>query len=429
MRRLLRLGLFLIVLLLLAGHLFYWYWPRERAAAPTPGSLPARLLAAGGYGACLWVPYPHQNLGKLERAIADGPAYLTAAAQIAELPAPVLPSFGPFAVPPSSEIVACSDLGGKRFLLVARVYPALAAVSRLAGRLAGNPWLQGGEIRETKGGPDEVEEKVLHVAWQDGYWTVRSGDEPAVPAVAPSPLYPPSLGILRLEKEVSDFPAGDYLLQRKGEDLELSLAGGAAVPGPPVPLDGPDAGPDAPVLLAVAGAVWPADAERPLPPAAMALYDTKGGLHLGPLGDLPGVAMLNVPGERRWGLPAKGLAGLLAGNLPSGNAAGWSLVALDDASLARAEALAPRISTLVPPTGDGPGARIVLGVWLQPRPALRRVAQFRRGLEKVPLVPRRQVERWQDWETLLAPFGACRQASLVATQSPAAFLLRLQGCQ
>jgi hypothetical protein len=161
----------------------------------------------------------------------------------------------------------------------------------------------------------------------------------------------------------------------------------------------------------------------------MALYDTQGGLHLGPLGDLPGVAMFNVPGEKRWGLPAKGLAGILTDNLPSGNAAGWSIVALDGESFRRAEALASRISTLVPPSGDGPGARVVLGVWLKPRPALRRVSQFRQALQKVPLIPRKQVERWRDWETLLAPIGACREASLVGTQSPSAFLLRLHGCQ
>jgi hypothetical protein len=138
--------------------------------------------------------------------------------------------------------------------------------------------------------------------------------------------------------------------------------------------------------------------------------------------------MLNPPGERRWGLPARGLASLLTDNLPQGNAAGWRLVALDDASLARAEALAPRIAELVPPAGDGPGARVVLGLWLRPRPALRLISGFRKSLEKIPLVERRQVERWRDWETLLSPLDSCEQASLAATQSPSAFLLRLHRC-
>jgi hypothetical protein len=138
-KRLLRILILLLVVGAVAGHILYWYAPRERAAAPEPGGLAAQLLASGEYGACLWVPYPHQNLGKLSGSIADGSEWIAAAARVAELPAPVLPSFGPFAVPPSKEVAACSDLDGRRFLLVARVYPGLAAVARLAGQVAGNP--------------------------------------------------------------------------------------------------------------------------------------------------------------------------------------------------------------------------------------------------------------------------------------------------
>ncbi|MFL6234603.1 MAG: hypothetical protein ACJ76N_15835 [Thermoanaerobaculia bacterium] len=422
MRRLLRLAIPLFLVLLIAGYLLYAYWPRERAAAPS--EVPARLLASGEYGACLWIPYPHQNLGKLEGAIDDPGSYLAAAARVADLPVPVMRAFGPFAVPPSSEILACSDLDGERFLLMARVYPGLAAVARLSGRLADNPWLRGGDIKEAQGRRDEVEERVLHVAWRDGYWTVRAGDEPALPPGGSSPAYPSSLAVFHLGEDIADLPAGDYVLQRQGEDLDATLVGGAAPPPPPPFTQGPDA----PALLAVAGVDWPADSEKPLPPAAMMLFDTDGGLSLGPLGKVPGLAVLNPEGEKRWGLPAKGLGGLLAQNLPNGNAAGWSVVALDDASLARAEALAPQISTLVPPAGeDGPGA-MILGLWLRPAPALRRVSQFRKGLEKFPLAERRQIERWRDWETLLSPLAACERASAVAVRSPAAFLLRLHAC-
>jgi hypothetical protein len=101
MRRIVKIGLFALIPLLLLGHVLYWYWPRERAAAPDPGGLPARLLASGAYDACLWAPYPHQNLGVLSGEVADGSAYLAAVARVAEVPPPVLPSFGPFAVPPA----------------------------------------------------------------------------------------------------------------------------------------------------------------------------------------------------------------------------------------------------------------------------------------------------------------------------------------
>jgi hypothetical protein len=148
---------------------------------------------------------------------------------------------------------------------------------------------------------------------------------------------------------------------------------------------------------------------------------------------VPGIAVLNPPGEKRWAVPARGLAGLLAQNMPRGNASGWSIVAVDDASLASAQALAPQISTLVPPAGAGSGARpaagqIILGLWVKPRPALRLVSQFRKGLEKFPLADRRQVERWRNWETLLSPLAACERASVLATRSPSAFLLRLREC-
>ncbi|HYX26786.1 MAG TPA: hypothetical protein VFC23_21720 [Thermoanaerobaculia bacterium] len=425
LRRLVKLLTFLALILGAAGHVLYWYWPRERAAAPEAGSYASRLLASGAYGACLWLPYPHQNLGALSASVGDGAAYLAAIGREAGTTAPALPAFGPFTVPPSHEIVACSDLDGGRFLLVARVYPGIAAVARLAGRLAANPWLKGGDVRQARGRGDEVEEKVLHVAWRDGLWLVRSGPEPALPAggAAAAPASPAaSLGILQLAKEVSELPAGEYRLARRGADLEVTLAGGGDAPEPAVA-----AGAGAPVLLAVAGPAWPAAEPKPLPPAALALFDVQGGLKLGPI-ELPGAAVLNPPGGTRWALPARGLAGLLTDNLPRGNAAGWEVVALDATSLDRAAALAPEISALVPPDASGSDGRLVLGAWLRPRPALRLVTQMRRGLEKVPLIDPRQVQRWRDWETLLAPVAACERLSLAATRSPSAFRLRLHGC-
>lgn len=426
MRRILKIAVLALVLLLAVGHVFYWYWPRERAAAPDPSGLPARLLASGAYDACLWVPYPHQNLGALSEEVEDGSAYLAAVARVAEVPPPVLPSFGPFAVPPASEVTACSDLSGDRFVLVARVYPAVGAVARLSGKLAGNPWLEGGEIRDSEGRTNEVVERTLRVAWRDGLWMVSGGEiSPLDETPAAAAAFPESLGVARLENEVSDFPAGSYLLRRREGDLELTLEGGGPVPERPgfgsEPL---------PVLLAVAGPSWPPAEPKPLPPAAFALFDSESveGIQAGPFGRLPGAAILHPPGRERWRLPAQGIAGLLSERLHRGNSAGWRVVALDAGSLARARSLAPGISSLTPPRGDGPDGRLVLSVWLQPRPALRLVAQTRQILEKIPLVDRAQVQRWRDWERIMSPLAPCEEVSLAATQSPASFRLRLHGC-
>jgi hypothetical protein len=431
-------GLLILLLLasLAAGHLVYWYAPRERAAAPEPGGLPARLLDSGAYDACFWIPYPHQNLGKLRGAIGDGAAWVGAVARIADLPPPVLPAFGPFTVPPSEEIAGCSDLSGKRFLIVAKVYPTLAAVSRLSGKVADNPWLSGGEVREVSGpepGEDaEPSEKVLTVAWREGYWTVRTGEAPDLaPSDRTAAARPESLGLFRLLRDVSQFPVGDYRLRREGEDLVLALDGDH--PPPPREPDLPRKA--APVLLAVAGPAWPASEARPLPPAAFALFEldeASRGARISSLGSLPGAAVFNAPdGEPRWGLPAQGIAGLVSKSLPRGNAAGWKINAVDAESLHRAKLLAPRLARLTSPHldgGSGDGGRLVLGLWAQPRPALQVVADVRTILQGLPLVSRNQIRRWKDWETLLRPLAHCDGLELTATQEPASFRLELQGC-
>ena len=441
MRRFRSLIVLLLLLALLVGHYFWWYAPRERAGTPEPGGLAERLLASGAYDACFWAPYPHQNLGKLRGAVVDGTAWIAALARVSGLPAPVLPSFGPFALPPSSEIAGCSDLDGKRFLVVARVYPALAAIARAAGAVADNPWLAGGEVQDIRGDAEGVDERAVRVAWREGLWTVGTGEAPGlISAGEPQPRsysrsYSNTLGIFRLRKGVSEFPAGDYLLRRIGEgQLELALdqpGSDSRVPVPDLPRTRKA---EEPVLLAVAGPSWPAAEPRPLPPAAFALFDIdekSRSTRISSLGGLPGAAVFHPPGEERWELPTQGLAGLVTGSLPKGNAAGWKIVAVDRASLRRAKALAPHLSALTSPDASGslsPDGRLVLGLWAQPRPALRVVAEVRKVLQGFPLVPREQVRRWKDWETLLRPLAGCDRVSLTSTQAPSSFRLLFNGC-
>jgi hypothetical protein len=434
MKRFRGLLILLLLVALAAGHYFYWYAPRERAATPEPGGLPARLLDSGAYDACFWIPYPHQNLGKLQGALGDGAAWVGAVARIAGLPPPVLPAFGPFTVPPSEEIAGCSDLSGKRFLIVAKIYPTLAAVSRLSGKVADNPWLSGGEVREVSGPAGEDEEpteKVLTVAWREGYWTVSTGEAPGLAPSGETAARPESLGLFRLLRDVSQFPVGDYRLRRESEDLVLALDGDN--PPPPPEPDLPRT--NHPVLLAVAGPAWPASEPRPLPSAAFALFDldeASRGARISSLGSLPGAAVFNAPdGEPRWGLPAQGIAGLVSKSLPRGNAAGWKINAVDAESLRHAKMLAPRLAKLTSPGSDGgmgDGGRLVLGLWAQPRPALQVVGEVRKILQGLPLVSRNQIRRWNDWETLLRPLAHCEGLELTATQGPPSFRLELQRC-
>ncbi len=142
LRRLLLTALALAaVAALTAGHIFYWYVPRLRPGLPHPGRLPARLLASEEFPVAVWIPFPHQNLGVLERAVADvsGDVDLPPAlARLAGLPEPSLPSFGPLRVPPATEIAFASDDDGRHLVLVADVYPAVAVLARTcsSGRCA-----------------------------------------------------------------------------------------------------------------------------------------------------------------------------------------------------------------------------------------------------------------------------------------------------
>jgi hypothetical protein len=435
MRRIAVIGGAVVLPALLAAHVAYWYWPRERAVAPRLGregggaapaetggpaggaaGEPLQVLAAGAYDVCVWIPYPHQNLGALAEAIGDLQDVIGAAARLssgeggeASAPRPrepeEAPTFGPFEVPPASELVACSDLAGGRLRVVARIYPALAVVAKLAGRVAGNPWLAGGAAGSTR------------IAWDGRLWSVVAGPEarrapegaPASAAAAPAPPeaagaaapeLPESLAVVHWTGARAEIPPGYYALTRSGSDLALSLVaaggsgGGAGSPaaaalsgvaGPAPSLlvaVGPDwrgvepfaagpaggagsrGGPNA--SGAAAGAAAGAALSGPAgggavaarPPAALALFET-GGSRLSTLGDLPGLAVFNavapgaVPGPVRWRLPTEGVFRLLAGRLPSADLAGWRILALDQGSLRQAETLAPRLAALVPPVTAG----------------------------------------------------------------------------
>lgn len=413
-----------LVALVLLGHVAFWYWPRERTAILDPQSVAGKALRSGGYDLCVWVPYPHQNIGAFAGSLPDGRKFFAAAARLAGARAPKIPSFGPFTIPPAREIAACGDLQGSRLYLAARVYPLLGLVARLAGKVADNPWLSGGEVRQSIGTPGEFRERIFQVEWKDGYWTVRSGAvrDIAPDPEAPAPKYPEALGLARISRPLSPLPAGQFVLHRVAAGIELALAGGTEPPPPPASIVQED-----PVFLAIGGPEWPDGAEHPLPPATLVLYELEGGLRLGPLGVMPGAALFHPPDRPRWSLPTGGLGKLLTDNLPKGEKAGWHILAFDDRSLDRAEALAPALAQFVPPDGSDATGGLTLGLWIRPKPALKLVRQIRRGLEKVPLVNDEEIEPWRDGEVLLDAFEKNPHLSLVSTQAPDGFRLLFEG--
>jgi hypothetical protein len=416
--------LFLLVLLALAGHVWYWYLPRLRPGVPDPSDLPGRLLVSGAFESCLWIPYPHQNLAAISGHLPDGEAFVAAAARLAGVRAPELPGFGPFAVPPADEITVCSGSaggGGQGFAAAARIYPVLSWIAKAAGHLAGNPWLAGGTVEEEK--------RTVRVAWQGNLWTVATGDfpvlaPPATPPAAAPATTPPALAAIALKSPVSVFPAGVYRLRE-------SAAGDAGDAGATLALDGSPAAP--PELIVPGGRESQPIlvlAAAPSPKSSAAAFALFPNVVSGSL-QLPGAAAFYPPGgHQRWTLPAQNLMDVVTGRLPRGNAAGWAMVALDAASLREAEALAPGLARLVSPaaspTSGGTGLR--LGLWVDPRRALAIVSRLRSALEAVPFLDPEQVRRWRDAETVLTPLARCGRAALATAGPPEAFTLRLSGC-
>jgi len=394
-----RLLIVLAIAALAVGHVVYHYSPRLRAARPSEGGEVARLLGSSEYPVALWVPYPHQNLTILDRAVGGGETYAAAVARLAELEPVRLPAFGPFRLPPSRELAVVTSESGERWAVFAQVYPSLAIFSRLAGRLAGNPWLAGGSV--------EVAGRPVEVAWRGNVWTVSAGAPPSLEA-EPAPAGEPGLGLLVLRQGSGSVPPGEYRLLREGASFEVR-----AEVEPPVPAFEPAQLEErGGVLLAVTGR---GDAPAPAARALVYFGQPEGAW------ELPRTASLHQEGRKRHKLPAEELL-KVAGKKPHRTREGsWRIAALDRQSLESAVELAPELEALV---GSG---RLVRGVWLDPRAASAEVAKIAAVMEQIPLVPRSELERARDAEAVLAPLAErFSWLSLVVTEEPDALRLRLE---
>lgn len=372
--RLLRLFVMALLVAATAGHYLFHYAPRERAASPAAEDHPGLLLADGTYDVRLWIPYPHQNLARLADTVPDRDAWLSAAARASGFEARRLPGFGPFAAPPAREMTVAADRDGGRFRATARVYPLIAGVARLAGKVASNPWLGGGEV-SLSGAPATV-------SWSGSLWTVATADGAGTRSAAePGAASDRALARLAVARPLGRVPPGRYRLVR----TESGFAVGGEGPIEPAPrIDLADSG-----TLAVAVAAVVGGGRR----QAGAIFEGEGRL------DLPPMAVLARGGGRRWSLPGESVLKRLRRGLPTGRSAGWSITALDEPSLERAARLAPLL-----PSERRASSAPSLAVWARPRPARQALAETADALSKVPIVGRSRARRWRDWSTLLAPF-------------------------
>lgn len=387
------IGLLVAALLVAAvvSHWLYWYHPRVRPGVPELGGIAERLLDDPQFTMAVWLASPHQNLAQLERDAPDLVGLLEAIARLGGLPRPRLPAFGPMRVPPSSEMAFATD--GERFVLVAHIHPTVALFARLAGKVARNPWLEGGEISQ-EGHPVEVR-------WEGNTWTVAS---PTMPKLAPPPpastsAVEPALMLLEV-REIGDddkIPLGRFALTLDAEALELRSAGTPAAPE----LDGHRFAGLAPFLMAATGG-GPGEARQ-----ALIFFSQSGEAN-----DLPRVASISrTGGPKPWSLPGEGLLGLTGRDPLEATSTGWDLAALDRVSLERAEAVAVELDEVLTEADLG------WGLWLDLDGGLAEVARIAGILEQVPIISRRRKEQWRDAEVVLTPLA--RRFSRLSVVVPA----------
>lgn len=392
----------------LTGHWWYWYQPKERAGIADPQDLPARVLADPAARFAVWLPYPHQNLAAAADACGNledltGALVRRVGGRNGE-PAAALPRFGPFIAPPARELAASWRADGG-VVIAARVYPALALVAKLAGRVAGNPWLAGGTV--------ELDGRAARVEWQGSLWLARTAGTELPAAVARAATLAPSLGAFHLASAAAPLPAGEYRLTRTIDGgLEALLVG--AQPLPPLSSGGLSRA-DAALLLIRGGAVpeW----RKPYPtPGALML-----SAHLSSSG-LPISAVFHPVDQPPWKLPARGLAELFGGEGESEEIGGLRLAASDAEGLASGRQLLPEVAPWL-------GARrseLVVALWLDPSAARKALSGASRVFEELPFLGhRREAEALGDWRTLLSPFEEFAEFSMVVLDAPPRAALRL----
>jgi hypothetical protein len=395
----------------LAGHVYWWYWPRVHAAIPEPDAPFTAWLRNESFPYSIWIPYPHQNLAALRRLGGLGGKELKAAGRLAGLPEPKFPSFGSLALPPSSALAALSDEDGQTFAVAADVYPLFALFSRLAGKVAGNPWLGGGEVL--------VEGRKMIVRWHGNVWTVASPIEVPLedgekPSIAPEPR--PVLLLARIRSELELVPPGLYRLILDPASATFELRSQVELPTA-LSTRRPELGGPGGYLLAFAGA----RAGFGMPRQALVFFRHPDASSM----DFPPAAIVSPLGAKRWELPAEDLLELTGRQATIERHDDWQVAAFEPSALEGGRQLVPAVRELA---ASERVSHLVFGSWLDLEPASQEVQRIGRMLDRAPLVSRRKVQRWHDLERVLA--GSARRfrsLSLVVADDPRSLLLRLEG--
>ena len=362
----------------IAGHIWFWYLPRPRTDSVDPTSLTGRLLAAD-LAYRIWVPYPHQNVGALSGAVEDPEEWLAAAARLVGTSSAQLPRFGPFRFPPASALTVATDATGAQGAIAVDVFPSIAIVARLAGRIANNSVLSGGTVVV---GGDELE-----IEWSGNTWLVTKGALDADALSGEAEALPDALAWLGLGVEDAPLPRGNYRLMADNQALVLS----SHRPSPPGTLRAAPLVEELSLLFSEELAfVGVKDGGGRDESVLVGLTRDDDELRL------PDAAALFVDESSRFALPGEDLARLLDIELRRGSEGRYGVVALTDRGLQGGLAAARTMTEGTPRDVEGL-------LWVRPEALLPLVEATLSFFESVPILGRNESRRWRDLATVLGP--------------------------
>jgi len=397
-----------VVLLIVAlfSHWFYWYAPRARTGRPpVTDSTSQVFFGAGDLALRLWVPFPHQNLAALERSIGalDGLSEVSSYWISQDLAS--LPSFGPFRLPPARNLVVAGSADGDRFVVAASVYPIVAWLARVAGRLAGNAWLAGG--------PVELHGRTVEVEWRDGMWLAAQG-EVAGTAGQPVPDLVPSHALMRLDRSLGPVPEGLYR-------LDVEARGWRIVSAEPEAMQASDTRPRQRLpskLALVAASTGPTSTPDPVIETFVMLAGVRGA------GEQIARSVIAHRGAgERWRLPAERLLSGLGFEVSEGTQDGWSLAAYDEAAIREVAGQLSSISELLGSLDEAP---LELGIWMDLAEAREALDGLVHTLSALPLPATEQTRLWTVAARSLASLDHSGSLSLLIGGSPTRLEMRLE---
>jgi hypothetical protein len=365
--------------MLLVGHYFFWYHPRAHDGRPDARSLAARLvLADEGLPYRVWLPYPHQNLSALERYLGPVEALNRASLELAGMNLYEIPSFGPFRLPPSREILLATNEDRSHVLMVARMYPLIRWLLRAAGAVAGNAWLSGGEVR--------VGDRDLLVRWDGGNW-IASNAEVSLGGDPTSQFGRDIFAAFRVDRTFETVPAGLFSLEILKDKLLISSVRDRFR----------TRSSDARILEEGAAALILADfsgSSEPEKATAMVLFP--------PLEErsqkVPGAVVVHRGGNDRWLLPGEKVLSVVGIQPVTVRRGSWTIWAYDDSSLGKGAEFVPRLEALEASARTDEASATGEIDLSQAREAVRVIDSV---LSTVPLIGREEARRWAMLSSLL----------------------------